>query len=67
MSKVRYDAGEKVLYKVRLLAYPSVVLNDLGDQVEIAISPESNTADESLYKSWESKIVGKSSLKKYIW
>lgn len=67
MIKDRYMSGEKVLYKVRLLAYPSVVLKDLGDQVEIAISPEGNTADESLYKSWESKLVGKNSLKRYIW
>jgi hypothetical protein len=67
MIKDRYISGEKVLYKVRLLAYPSVVLNDLGDQVEIAISPEGNTADESLYKSWENKIVGKNSLKRYTW
>ena len=67
MSKGNFDLGEKVLYKVRLLAYPSVVINDLGDQVEIAISPEGNRVDESSFMSWESKKVRKSTLKRYIW
>lgn len=67
MNKRLYLKGEQVLYKKLYLAYPAIVVSDLGNEVEIALSPEGNLGNIELYNNWDKIIVDKKNIKSYLW
>jgi hypothetical protein len=63
-----FTEGEKVLVRGRLVAEPAVVVSCEGDEVVVAIAPQSNrTEDISTFRSWESRRVPVNVLRRYEW
>jgi hypothetical protein len=67
-SNQSFTEGEKVLVRGRLVAEPAVVVSCEGDEVVVAIAPESNrTEDISTFRTWESRRVRDNVLRRYEW